>query len=623
MRSEIESAAPAVARVYDIINCGPRNRFVANGKLIHNSGGDKMNLQNLPRGGALRRALGVPEGKVLVACDSSQIEARLVAWVAGQHDLVQQFADKRDVYCEFASEVYGRPIAKSDKLERHVGKTAVLGLGYGMGAEKFRRTLEIGAGGIKVSLSSDEAERVVQLYREKNFKIAQFWQRCGHALTHIHQGSEFNLSEALPSLVTGHEIIYLPNKMMIRYPLLHRRSDGYCYANTSKLYREAIKARITGAEPPHDKFTRIYGGKCLAGDTEVLTDQGWVELRAVTRAHKIWDGIEWVSHSGLTYQGKKHTTIVSGVRMTPDHKVLTNQGWRDASSCEGLHRADFRMPDGSEVCGGEWAAFSVGVSVYLPDRRDTRRDRRSEVRTQWRKSFVRLYARREEPDTRYGEASCILGLALYAGQVSPTNTPSVAQLWSAWGQGVCTMGGIIHGFLGGHGADVQTRTDLRPQGQRRGLHPRQLSLGNPQGAGSQPTRCYTSGRVSSTADNKHTEVNTLLSVEAEPVYDLRNAGPRSRFVVRGSSGPFIVHNCTENIVQALARIVVADQMVAIGRRYKVILQVHDEVVIVCDESEAPVAQAFMEQVMSTPPQWAADLPVTCEAGSGPNYGECK
>jgi len=80
---------------------------------------------------------------------------------------------------------------------------------------------------------------------------------------------------------------------------------------------------------------------------------------------------------------------------------------------------------------------------------------------------------------------------------------------------------------------------------------------------------------------------------------------------------------TENIVQALARIVVADQMVAIGMRHKVVLQVHDEVVIMCDEAEAPAAQTFMEQVMSMPPQWAADLPVACEAGSGPNYGECK
>jgi DNA polymerase len=79
----------------------------------------------------------------------------------------------------------------------------------------------------------------------------------------------------------------------------------------------------------------------------------------------------------------------------------------------------------------------------------------------------------------------------------------------------------------------------------------------------------------------------------------------------------------ENIVQALARIVVAEQMAMIGRRYKVVLQVHDEVVILCDEAEVEEAKAYMIQVMSTPPSWAPDLPVACEADHGPNYGECK
>ena len=72
------------------------------------SGGDKMNLQNLPRGGTLRKSLCAPKGKVLIACDSSQIEARMVAWVSDQHDLLQAFREGRDVYSEFASEVYGR-----------------------------------------------------------------------------------------------------------------------------------------------------------------------------------------------------------------------------------------------------------------------------------------------------------------------------------------------------------------------------------------------------------------------------------------------------------------------------------------------------------------------------------
>ena len=89
------------------------------------SGGDKLNLQNLPRNGAIRKAITAPEGHVLVACDSSQIEARMVAYIAGQDDLVQAFREGRDVYSEFASEVYGKKVTKDDKVQRFVGKTCI------------------------------------------------------------------------------------------------------------------------------------------------------------------------------------------------------------------------------------------------------------------------------------------------------------------------------------------------------------------------------------------------------------------------------------------------------------------------------------------------------------------
>jgi DNA polymerase I-like protein with 3'-5' exonuclease and polymerase domains len=68
---------------------------------------------------------------------------------------------------------------------------------------------------------------------------------------------------------------------------------------------------------------------------------------------------------------------------------------------------------------------------------------------------------------------------------------------------------------------------------------------------------------------------------------------------------------------------VAEQMIKIGERYKVVLQVHDEVVILCDKEEVDEAKAYMLEVMSTPPTWAPDLPVACEADHGENYGECK
>lgn len=243
------------------------------------SGGDKMNLQNLPRGGALRRSLRAPDGKVLVACDSAQIEARVVAWLAGQDNLIQAFAEGRDVYSEFASEVYGRTITKADKLERFVGKTCILGLGYGMGAAKFRDTLALGMGGIKVEITEDEAQRIVRLYRDRNYRIAGLWDTCSGALQYIVGGLEFHIAPlVLPSLMATKDGIRLPNGLSIRYPALQRFTNGYAYASDVRQMREAVKARVTGEEPDPSRMTRIYGGKVVENIVQavariVVTDQ--------------------------------------------------------------------------------------------------------------------------------------------------------------------------------------------------------------------------------------------------------------------------------------------------------------------------------------------------------------
>jgi DNA polymerase len=233
------------------------------------SGGDKMNLQNLPARGnnTIRRALKAPDGYTLISSDSSQIEARMVAWVAGQTDLLDAFAEGRDVYSEFASEVYGRTITKNDKVERFVGKTCILGLGYGMGAEKFRRTLEVGQGGISVSIELNEAERIVRLYRQKNWKIVQLWQRCGSALTGMTQGGTGNIHDLIPYDSSG---ITLPNKFQIKYPALRQTSNGFEYIADARTYRKYLKEPSSTDKQNEISWTRIYGGKVTENLVQAL-----------------------------------------------------------------------------------------------------------------------------------------------------------------------------------------------------------------------------------------------------------------------------------------------------------------------------------------------------------------
>lgn len=151
-------------------------------------GNNKMNMQNLKRGGELRQAIEAPAGHVLSVVDSGQIECRVNGWLWDQDDLMQDFRNAdgdpeakvyRDAYCNFGDLIYGKTVTKSDKMERFVGKVAVLGLGFQMGAEKFQGTLAKGAlGGPPVFFPLDKCKAIVNAYRRKNYRIAEGWKRC-------------------------------------------------------------------------------------------------------------------------------------------------------------------------------------------------------------------------------------------------------------------------------------------------------------------------------------------------------------------------------------------------------------------------------------------------------------
>lgn len=229
------------------------------------SGGDKMNLQNLPRKGALRKALAAPDGHVVVACDSSQIEARLVAYLAGQDDLVQSFRDGRDVYSEFASDVYGRQITKADKVERHVGKTCILGLGYGMGPPKFQHSMATGF--IPVTIDDVEAQHIVTLYRNKYHRIQGLWNRCSRVIDDMLMGLSGTLNDQITYDADG---VILPNAMRLRYPALRRGDKGPEYINDARVYREYIKQRVMGAQTKELTWTKLYGGKVVENVTQAV-----------------------------------------------------------------------------------------------------------------------------------------------------------------------------------------------------------------------------------------------------------------------------------------------------------------------------------------------------------------
>jgi DNA polymerase len=234
------------------------------------SAGSKMNIQNLPvRSGSnnLRNSLLAPEGYVFVSADSSQIEARLLAWLAGQNDLTKAFAEGRDVYCEFAGEVYGKTVTKKDKDERFVGKTGILSLGYGAGGPRFRDMLRTQGG---VIIHEKAAYNIVDLYRERYPHIPKLWRRATTMLQTMMEGGEGRLRDLLDYDQHG---IMLPSGFRIQYPGLSTDYKGEMhYLNDPRQVLAYKKARVSGRQEDMDaiKWTKIYGGKAVENIVQAL-----------------------------------------------------------------------------------------------------------------------------------------------------------------------------------------------------------------------------------------------------------------------------------------------------------------------------------------------------------------
>jgi len=222
------------------------------GAHTHRLSGDwSLNVQNMPRGGELRRALIAPPGHVVLAADSSQIEARVVAWISGQLDLIEQFARGEDVYSSFASKVFGREInKKTDPAERFIGKTAILGLGYGLGWTKFQRTVKMQSKaqtGKLIDLTDEEAINIVQTYRTAYSAIPALWRILNDNINVISSG---NGSFAIGPCEFRHKHITLPNGLRLNYHDLKFDNNEWTYTYAGKpkrLYGGALLENIVQA----------------------------------------------------------------------------------------------------------------------------------------------------------------------------------------------------------------------------------------------------------------------------------------------------------------------------------------------------------------------------------------
>ena len=468
------------------------------------SGGNKMNLQNLPRGSELRRSIVAPKGHKIVVCDSSQIEARVLAWLAGQEDLLDQFRNKKDIYSTFASIVYGRPVDR-------------------------------------------------------------------------------------------------------------------------KRYDE------NGNKP--DELEGMVGKVCLGPNTLVLTQRGWIPIIYVTSTDRVWDGIEWVTNDGVAYQGYKKTLTAHGLTATPDHEMLVGESWVEWHSAltsmifpSVLATATLPSSNTSTATVLRVSEFNALVETHLMSQKQTldsflvatmhginAKSATSKLESPSLRGQSHVYDLLNcGPRTRFTVLTeegpilvhnCILGLGYQMG---------APKLQETFAKGM--MGPKVEFSLDQCRHFVNTYRSANYMVSA--LWQKMDHILRAAAAGQEGSyKCLSWGKDFIRLPN-----DMFLHYPALSVNDADQIEYYNKYGISYIYGGL----ATENAVQALARIIVADQMLDVidaDPDYTVMTMTHDEIVVIAPDDKADQCLKDMLRIMRTPPVWAPDLPLDAEGGYAQDYSK--
>jgi DNA polymerase len=257
------------------------------------SGGDKVNWQNFPRNGALGTAIEAAPGELIVVRDASQIECRILNYVAGQEDVVQRFANKEDPYTGIASQFYGHEVYKPAdddprkvemETKRGTGKQLELSCGYGAGGPTIQATAKKGTYGPPVFLTGEEALRARDMYRASHPWVVSLWKDADVALAKIYSHHDFPWRDILN---VKQKRIVLPNGTPLIYDTLEWCNDvderGYSFGWRIRIRKEG-----------QIKWVKLYGAKVVENIIQALSRvhvaQAWLRcqkagIRMVSMEH--------------------------------------------------------------------------------------------------------------------------------------------------------------------------------------------------------------------------------------------------------------------------------------------------------------------------------------------------
>jgi DNA polymerase len=231
-----------------------------NRRTWHNSNNLSATVEGLSFGG-IREVISLQTSTKTFISDgffshNCNIELRIVAYLSKDPGLVQAIEKGIDLYCDFASVFYGRRISKADEVERRFGKCAILGLGYGMGATKFAKTVRLQTGR---TLSEEDAKKAVELYRTRYAGVPRLWERLDDSIRLMKTTGHIEPSRAGQFV---YEAVLLPSGLKIRYPNLRQVREG---RHTEWVYDVYNKRKF--------EQRKLYGGKLLENISQALAGE--------------------------------------------------------------------------------------------------------------------------------------------------------------------------------------------------------------------------------------------------------------------------------------------------------------------------------------------------------------
>ena len=565
-------------------------------------GDDKLNLQNLPRKSLLKDSIIAPKGFILIDADSSQIEARIVAWLSGQQDLVDAFERKEDVYKIMASSIYNKAVKDITSEERFVGKTTILGCI----AEQTPVLCKSGWKLIEQLSLEDELwdgeewvchQGLVMKGIKETLNVCGSWLTQDHKILCGTQWKEAQLVAQEPS------ILYQALGIGVENLPLQATFEEYEVESWQSLLNVVAMKRSIPLIDTTLKVLRVLDVTYAQSMRQMKSVIGFIQRQCQTMGigldfligypRQLVGATTKQMQTISTMEQEVSTYVKSGGKTkqsflyTPKHYPIgkyPNTKWTGQITTKVMSQTTLGSLTEKKTCGIEEVLSPLRKRLQTYDIAYSGPRNRFTILTNSGPLIVHNCGY-GMGSTKFGVQLKTFGVEIADAEASRiievyrSRYPFIPQLWKEAGRALDAL------------------TDKKTC--KVGAQPQAITL-------TENGFLLPSGLYLNYKD---------LRKSSDDFEGYSYASRRGRIKIYGGK-------IVENICQALARCVIGEQMLRISKRYKVALTVQDAVMVVVREEEKEDAMLYVEECMKWRPLWAQTLPLACEIGVGKSYGEC-